>query len=63
MEYQASGVRVPFEDAARKLNARGGLYLSEAQQRGLALGLFVGAVAAFAGLTWSLGAAYRRYLG
>lgn len=63
MEYESGGVRIPFEDAARMLNARGGLYLSEAQQRGLALGLFVGAVVAVAGLTWSVGAAYRRSRG
>lgn len=53
-------MRVPLEETARTLNRRAGLYLSESQQRGLAAGLFLGAVATFAGLAWSAGRAYHR---
>ncbi|HEX6925056.1 MAG TPA: hypothetical protein VF167_06480 [Longimicrobiaceae bacterium] len=54
--------RIPMENAARQLNKSAGLYLSESQQRGLAVGLFVGTVAGFAALTWGLGVALRRHL-
>ena len=56
-------IRIPLEDTARALNTRAGLYLSETQQRGLAAGLFVGAVLATAALTWSVGRAVQRYRG
>ena len=54
--------RIPMENAARQLNRSAGLYLSELQQKGLAVGLFVGTVVGFAALTWGLGVALRRQL-
>ena len=60
MERNGKLVRVPLEDAARALNQRAGLYLSDTQQRGLAVGLFVGAVVGVAALTWTVGLAVRR---
>ena len=60
MERNGKLVRVPMEDAARALNQRAGLYLSDTQQRGLAAGLFVGAVVGVAALTWTIGLAVRR---
>lgn len=62
MERNGRLVRVPLEDAARALNQRAGLYLSDTQQRGLAAGLFVGAVVGVAALTWTIGLAVRRSL-
>lgn len=54
--------RFPMENAARALNRSAGLYLSEAQLRGLAVGLFVGTIAGVAALSWAAGAAVRRYV-
>lgn len=51
-----------MENAARALNRSAGLYLSEAQLRGLAVGLFVGTIAGVAALSWAAGAAVRRYV-
>lgn len=55
-----AGRRLPLEQTAQSLNSRYGLYLSEGQQRGLAVGLVAGAVFASALLAWSLGNALRR---
>lgn len=54
--------RLPFEEVAKKLNREAGLYLSEAQQRGLAAALFAGTILIAAGITWSIGRTYRRHL-
>lgn len=54
--------RLPMENAARALNRSAGLYLSESQLRGLAVGLFVGTIAGVAALSWATGAAVRRLL-
>lgn len=56
-------MRMPFEEAAKTLNREAGLYLSEAQQRGLAAALFAGAILVAAGITWSIGRAVRRHQG
>lgn len=60
MERNGKPMRIPLEDAARSLNRSAGLYLSDAQQRGLAAGLFLGAVVGVAAVTWTLGIALRR---
>ncbi len=49
-----------LERTAQALNDRYGLYMSEGQQRGLAVGLLAGAVLASAALVWALGTAVRR---
>jgi hypothetical protein len=53
--------RLPFEGAAQRINREGGLYLSEQQQKGLAAGLFAGAVLVAAGVVFSLAQALRRH--
>lgn len=50
----------PLRDTAAALNDKLGLYLSEEQQRGLAVGLLVGVALGAALLSWSLGSAIRR---
>lgn len=62
MERNGKPMRIPLEDTARTLNRSAGLYLSDAQQRGLAAGLFVGAIVSAAAVTWTLGVALRRSL-
>ena len=52
-------ISFPLEETARRLNRSSGLYLSESQIRGLAAGMFIGAVAVFAGLAWSASRVYR----
>lgn len=60
--YAGSGLHVPFEGAARRLNRDAHLYLSEGQQKQLAGALFAGVVLLAAGLAFSLARASRRYL-
>lgn len=50
----------PLRRTAEVLNDRLGLYLSEEQQRGLAIGLLVGVTLGAALVSWSVGNALRR---
>lgn len=54
------GAGLPMAGTAQTLNRRMGLYMSEGQQRGLAVGLFVGTVAASALLAWGVTEGIRR---
>lgn len=60
VERSRSGKALPMENTAHALNRQLGLYLSEGQMRGLAIGLFVGAIAASAVLAWGVTARVRR---
>jgi len=62
MTSNGRATRIPLEHSARVINERAGLYLSEAQQRGLALGLFVGAIAGFAAASWAVSRAVQQYV-
>lgn len=44
----------PLEETAQMLNDRYGLYMSEGQRRGLAVGLMLGAVLTSAMLAWGV---------
>lgn len=66
MQNRISGVNLrfggalPMENTAQTLNRRLGLYLSQGQQQALAIGIFMGAVAASAVLAWGAAEAVRR---
>lgn len=62
MTNNGRAMRIPLEQSARTINERAGLYLSESQQRGLALGLSLGAIAGFAAASWAVGRAVQHYV-
>ena len=62
-ESSGKGRDFPLSGTAALLNDRLGLYLSQAQQKGLATGLLVGAALSGALIGWNLTTAVRRRLG
>jgi hypothetical protein len=54
------GARYPLRETAAALNEGLGLYLSEEQQQGLAIGLLVGTALAGAIVGWTVADAFRR---